>query len=147
MAATFSGLPSVGGSSLGTAPPLNPSHPHLHSPSASPHSRNPLLDPHSPLHRASLGFTPFSSKNGPNHLYPHSTPRQWLPSLINSTQHIAVRAILVRLRSDHFTPLLQTLPRLLPLGESAESSLPRCGALQSTHPGRSRKESGLLSYL
>lgn len=38
-------------------------------PSASPHSKTPYSDP-LPPRRASLGFTPFSSKNGPNHLYP-----------------------------------------------------------------------------
>ena len=118
-------------------------------PSASPHGKiPPLQPPAAPPPRASLGFTPFSPKNGPNHLLSSSTPKQWLPSLINSTQHTAVRVILVRLRSDRVTPLLQTLPcSPSPLGESAESSSPVVGTLQS-HTGRSRKrESGLCLIL
>lgn len=111
--------------------PLNPSHPHLHSLQPVPTAKPPYSDPPSPTQSIS-GVYSLQLQEWSKPPLSSSTPSQWLPSLINSTQHTAVRAILVRLRSDHFTPLLQTLPQLpITLGRKCRIFLPRCGALQS----------------
>ena len=139
MAATFSGLPQCGSSSLGTAPHLWI----LPTPISTPFSQSAWPTPRN-------SEPPTQSISGVYSLLPQewskpplssSTPKQWLPSLINSTQHIAVRAILVRLRSDPFTPLLQTLPQFpITFGRKRRIFLPRCGGTTVIHRGRSRKE-------